>query len=97
MQEINPSFKDWLRAKVRNPLMNKYAKLEHKWNALKPETRTTITFLANYGISAIPLSFLFFTILKGYYQNYFVFVLDTWVFLIFFEHYYKWIREGWKH
>ena len=83
--------------KLKKFLLKHYGWLKKKWDNIPFEKKSLIFFILNYGIAAFPLAFAMHSFLFGYYKNFFVFFVDIWIMIMYFEHYYVWLREGWKH
>jgi len=56
----------------------------------------SLNYLFNSFLLAIPIYLFFLTRYSSKLKIYFFLVLSIFIILIFFEHYYVWVREGWK-
>jgi hypothetical protein len=79
--------------------MHFYKYLKKKWDNLDKGKKDKFLFLLNYILNGIPLSVMIYFITSIWLSHSWYRVIGTYisvtVFLIYFEHYYVWLKTDW--
>jgi len=81
---------------MKNPLK----KIKKRYDNLNDSVKESVLFILNYILNAIPISLFIYLLMSLKLNHNTLRFLGTYVcttiFLVYFEHYYVWIRSDWN-
>ena len=90
--------------KIRNPFKALRTRILVTFERLSDDKKNGIIFIINSFLSAVPLAILFLNLTNyeiileyGWYLKLPIYIVSICILIIYFEHYYKWIRKDWDN
>lgn len=88
-------FKDYWNKYIKQPILTRIRYLGLLIDKIPKNVSDSIIDILNYIFNAALMTFVIYTIMHKYYYNPIILCLDITIFIIFFEHYYCYLRRDW--